>query len=114
MTTQLTLAQLSARLAAQPAPKLVDALGERYFAADHIPGAINLPHTVSDETLRAALPDRDAEIITYCANSACQNSHVLAHRLRVMGYRNVAVFPGGKQEWTEAGLALVTPAPALA
>jgi hypothetical protein len=31
-----------------------------------------------------------------------------------MGYRNVAVFPGGKQEWTEAGLALVTPAPALA
>lgn len=113
MTTLLTLAQLQARLAAQPAPILVDALGERYFAADHIPGAINLPHTASDDALRAALPDRDAEIITYCANPACQNSHVLAHRLQVLGYRNVAVFPGGKKAWTEAGLALTAaPVPA--
>jgi rhodanese-related sulfurtransferase len=106
MTTQLTLAQLDARLAADPAPTLVDALGERYFAVEHIPSAINLPHTVSDDALRAALPDRNAEIITYCANPACQNSHVLAHRLQVMGYRNVAVFPGGKQAWTQAGRAM--------
>lgn len=113
MTTQLTLSQLQSRLAAQPAPILVDALGERYFAAEHIPGAINLPHTVSDDALRAALPDRNAEVITYCANPACQNSHVLAHRLRTLGYRNVAVFPGGKKEWTEAGLALTAaPVPA--
>ena len=110
MTTQLTLSQLQSRLAAQPAPTLVDALGERYFAAEHIPGAINLPHTVSDDALRAALPDREAEIITYCANPACQNSHVLAHRLQVLGYRNVAVFPGGKKEWTEAGAALTSDA----
>jgi rhodanese-related sulfurtransferase len=113
MTTQLTLPQLQSRLAAQPAPTLVDALGERYFAADHIPGAINLPHTASDDALRAALPDRDAEIIAYCANPACQNSHVLAHRLQVLGYRNVAVFPGGKKAWTDAGLAL-TPESAMA
>jgi rhodanese-related sulfurtransferase len=112
MTTQLTLSQLQSRLAARPAPILVDALGERYFAADHLPGAINLPHITNDDALRAALPDRDAEIITYCANPACQNSHVLAHRLLVLGYRNVAVFPGGKQAWAEAGLALVTPVPA--
>ena len=45
-------------------------------------------------------------IATYCANPACQNSHVLAHRLQVLGYRNVAVFPGGKKEWTEARLQL--------
>ena len=113
MANQLTLAELNARLAARPAPILVDALGERYFAADHIPGAINLPHTVSDDVLRTSLPDRDAEIVTYCANPACQNSHVLAHRLQVQDYTNVAVFPGGKKEWTEAGLALtVAPVPA--
>ena len=111
MMNQLTLAQLTSRLAAQPAPILVDALGERYFAADHIPGAINLPHTVADEVLRSSLPDRYAEIVTYCANPACQNSHVLAHRLQVLDYTNVAVFPGGKKEWAEAGLALTVPAP---
>jgi rhodanese-related sulfurtransferase len=106
MPIQLTLSQLQSRLAQAVPPVLVDALGERYFAADHLPGAINVPHTASDEILHARLPDRDAEIVTYCANPACQNSHVLAHRLQVLGYRNVAVFPGGKKEWQEAGLAL--------
>lgn len=106
MSNQLTLAQLKSRLVVQPAPILVDALGERYFAADHIPGSINLPHTLGDDVLRAQLPDRDAQIVTYCANPACQNSHVLAHRLSVLGYRNVSVFPGGKKEWAEAGLPL--------
>jgi rhodanese-related sulfurtransferase len=104
MPIQLTLSQLQARLAQPVPPMLVDALGERYFAADHLPGAINVPHTAADEILSARLPDRDAEIVTYCANPACQNSHVLAHRLQVLGYRNVVVFPGGKKEWTEAGL----------
>ena len=112
MSNQLTLAQLKSRLAAQPAPILVDALGERYFAADHIPGAINLPHTIGDDVLRARLPDRDVEIVTYCANPACQNSHVLAHRLQVLGYRNVSVFPGGKKEWAEAGMRLESAATA--
>jgi len=104
MSNQLTLSQLQARLAQPQPPVLVDALGERYFAADHLPGAINVPHTAADDALRASLPDRDAEIVTYCANPACQNSHVLAHRLQVLGYRNVTVFPGGKKEWAEAGL----------
>jgi rhodanese-related sulfurtransferase len=104
MSNQLTLSQLQNRLAQSQPPVLVDALGERYFAADHLPGAINVPHTVTDLVLRASLPNRSAEIITYCANPACQNSHVLAHRLQALGYRNVAVFPGGKKEWAEAGL----------
>ena len=106
MSNQLTLSQLQARMAQPNPPVLVDALGERYFAADHIPGAINLPHTLGDDVLRAQLPDRDAQIVTYCANPACQNSHVLAHRLSVLGYGNVSVFPGGKKEWAEAGLPL--------
>jgi rhodanese-related sulfurtransferase len=104
MSLQLTLSQLQARLAQPVPPVLVDALPERYFAADHLPGAINVPHTVGDDIVRARLPDREAEIVSYCANPACQNSHVLAHRLQGLGYRNVAVFPGGKTEWKEAGL----------
>lgn len=112
MSNQLTLSQLQDRLAQSQPPVLVDALGERYFAVDHLPGAINVPHTVADDVLRASLPDRDAEIVAYCANPACQNSHVLAHRLQALGYRNVSVFPGGKKEWAEAGLPLESAATA--
>src|SRR5258708_6313643 len=53
---------------------------------------------------RKLLPNRNAEIVVYCANRQCQNSHIAAHRLSVLGYTDVAVYPGGKQDWDEAGL----------
>jgi rhodanese-related sulfurtransferase len=36
----------------------------------------------------------------------CQNSHQAAERLAELGYSNVAVYAGGKQDWKEAGLRL--------
>lgn len=50
------------------------------------------------------LPDRNAEIVVYCASATCQNSHIAARVLEQMGYGNVAVYPGGKQDWQDAGL----------
>jgi rhodanese-related sulfurtransferase len=50
------------------------------------------------------LPDKSAEIVVYCASRSCQNSHVAAAKLSQMGYANVAVYAGGKQDWSEAGL----------
>jgi len=52
------------------------------------------------------LGDRDAAIVTYCSNEACRNSGIAQAELVAMGYTNVRKFPGGKQEWTEAGLSL--------
>ena len=52
------------------------------------------------------LPDMGAEIVVYCASSTCQNSHIAARTLQSLGYRDVAVYAGGKQDWSEAGLAL--------
>ena len=40
----------------------------------------------------------------YCSNRQCQNSHITAHRLSVLGYTDVSVYAGGKQDWEEAGL----------
>ena len=47
---------------------LIDARSPAEFAQDHIPGAINLP--VADLARRAAavLPDRSADIVTYCGS----------------------------------------------
>jgi len=52
------------------------------------------------------LPDKSAEIVVYCASRSCQNSHIAAARLAQLGYENVAVYAGGKQDWSEAGLAV--------
>jgi 3-mercaptopyruvate sulfurtransferase SseA len=55
-----------------------------------------------------------AEIVVYCANRQCQNSHIAAHHLSVLGYTNVSVYTGGKQDWEEAGLPFESQAEATA
>jgi rhodanese-related sulfurtransferase len=95
---------LSRKLAGANPPVLAEALPEKYFDDWHLPGARHLPH---DEVARLAptvLPDKSAEIVVYCASRSCQNSHVAAAKLSQMGYANIAVYAGGKQDWSEAGL----------
>lgn len=83
---------------------LVEALGPRYYEDAHLPGAINLPHDQVDELAGSLLPDLGAQIVVYCANTACQNSVIAARRLTQLGYTNVLDYEAGKQDWIEAGL----------
>jgi rhodanese-related sulfurtransferase len=104
--TQLSLEQLKVRVEARPRPVFVEALPEKYYREGHLPGARHLPHDQVASLAGTVLPERDAQIVVYCASSTCANSHVAARKLVQLGYTNVAVFPGGKKEWLEAGLAL--------
>ena len=103
---------LQQRIAANPALVILEALPARYYEQEHIPGALNMPHERTAELAATLIPSRDSEIVVYCANKACQNSHIAAQGLAALGYGNVAVFGGGKQEWRDAGLALASTATA--
>ena len=46
---------------------LVDVLPREMYAAEHIPGAINLPLAEVEERALEVLPDRNADIAVYCA-----------------------------------------------
>jgi rhodanese-related sulfurtransferase len=85
---------------------LVDALAPMSYAHSHLPGAINLPPEWVDERGPRRIPDRDTEVVVYCANSTCDSSVEVANRLLELGYRHVSHYPGGKREWIEAGLPL--------
>lgn len=85
---------------------LAEALPEKYYRAGHLPGARHLPHDQVRQLAPSVLPDKQAEIVVYCASATCQNSHIAAKVLEQLGYANVAVYPGGKRDWQEAGLAL--------
>jgi rhodanese-related sulfurtransferase len=85
---------------------IVDALAPVSFAASHLPGAINIPPQVVDERAPRRIPDRDTEIVVYCANPTCHASVTVAERLLELGYSNVSHYAGGKSEWAEAGLPL--------
>jgi rhodanese-related sulfurtransferase len=77
------------------------------YAHSHLPAAINIPPgQVDAERLPRRIPDRAAEIVVYCANPSCEDSVVVARRLRELGYANVRHYAGGKDEWRELGLPL--------
>src|SRR5882724_7676522 len=97
-------AQLQTRLGTRPQPVLVEALPRKYFDDWHLPQARHLPHDQVRTLAPAVLPDLHAEIVVYCASDTCQNSHIAARVLAQIGYTNVAVYAGGKQDWSAAGL----------
>jgi rhodanese-related sulfurtransferase len=104
MAEQVTRSELQVRLAANPNLVLVEALSEKYFRDWHLPGAKHMPHDQVKALAPALLPDKQAEIVTYCASETCQNSHIAANVLTQLGYANVAVYGGGKKDWQEARL----------
>jgi len=86
---------------------LVDALPPMSYAHSHLPGAINLPPSALDAGVAARrIPDKNTEIVVYCAGPECEDSVMTAQRLQALGYTNVHHYPGGKNEWREAGLPL--------
>ena len=100
--------ELQEQLASSRPPVLAEALPEKYYAAQHLPGALHLPHGQVDALAASLLPDKTAPVVVYCASRQCQNSHVAAHRLSALGYTEVMVYSGGKQDWEEAGLPFET------
>ena len=95
---------LVSKLASHNPPRLVDALPEKYYRDWHLPGALHLPLDELESRAASVLPDKDAEVIVYCASASCRNSDAAARRLGLLGYHNVAVYTGGKQDWQDAGL----------
>ncbi len=103
MLKQIDREELRRKLAGKTRPVLVETLPEKYYRDWHLPGARHLPRDEVDALAAKALPDKTAEIVVYCASRSCQNSHTAAGRLVALGYENVAVYPGGKQDWMDAG-----------
>ncbi len=82
--------------------KLVMALSEWAFRAQHIPGSLNID---KPEKAAGAL-DPDDEIVVYCANEMCTASQMAYHYLVSRGYKNVRRYAGGIQDWEAAGYPL--------
>ena len=85
---------------------LVDALSPMAYARSHLPGAISMPPEFVDEWAPRRIPDRNTEVVVYCASSTCDSSVTVANRLIELGYRNVGHYADGKRDWVEAGLPL--------
>jgi rhodanese-related sulfurtransferase len=87
-------------------PVLLEALGAAYFDDAHLPGAQNMPPDSVDTLAPTLIPGRDAAVVVYCSGT-CRNSEIAAERLEALGYTDVRVYLGGKEDWVEHGLPVV-------
>ena len=105
MTTLITRDELKAAIDDGRATVL-DALAGAYWEKQHLPGAIPLHADHVEQVHRDLLPDRDALIVTYCSNPACQQQPGCRDEAGAAGLPNVRKYREGIEDWAAAGLPL--------
>jgi len=104
MNATISRDELRARLDRGEAFQLVETLPKDDFRKEHLPHAVNLPPDKVREMAETMLPDKEADIVVYCANRRCTASEEAARELEKLGYSNVQRYVEGKQDWISAGL----------
>nr|MBA3959160.1 molybdopterin-synthase adenylyltransferase MoeB [Chloroflexota bacterium] len=73
----------------------------------HLPGALHISKSYLEQRIEAAVPDRDAPVVLYCAGGI--RSLFAAQTLSEMGYTDVVSMIGGFQAWKSEGRPWRTP-----
>jgi len=82
---------------------IFDARTGKYDTGERIPGAKTLSADSSADEVVKAIPDKNASIVTYCANLQCPASNNLANHLKKLGYTNIMEYPEGIEGWIKDG-----------
>ena len=87
-----------------PSP-LIDVLSAESFAAEHLPGSVNICvyETAFIDKIRAAFPDPNTTLTVYGLNDSTQEARVALTKLGAAGYSRVTAFAGGLEGWKASG-----------
>jgi rhodanese-related sulfurtransferase len=69
MESTISTEDLKARLYRKDPVKIVETLAPERYREAHLPGALNIPPEQIKELAPQLLPNKDAEIVTYCAST---------------------------------------------
>ncbi len=94
-------------LAKKPAAKLIDVREGDEWADGFIPGAQWIPRGKLELRIEDAVPERDADVVLYCAGGT--RSALAAKALRELGYTHVRSLAGGFGAWKRANLPVDKP-----
>ena len=81
---------------------VIDVREDSEWEQGHLPNAVHISKSYVEQQIEAAVPDRDAPVVLYCAGGV--RSLFAAQTLEELGYTNVASMSGGFQAWKSAGL----------
>src|SRR6266542_5512450 len=82
----------------------LDARRSSVYAEGHIAGARSFPVWESDigERVKGLYEeglDQKAPVVVYCSGGACEDSHMLAEKLYMIGFDNVLIYKDGFPDW---------------
>ncbi len=108
--SEITPAELTAKLDAQEDLLLIDVREPAEFEHGHIGGAHLVPRGIIEAAADTSYPKhyaplsgaRERQLVVYCATSG--RSAMAAAVLQMMGYRNVLNLAGGIARWEAEGL----------
>jgi len=69
METTISTKDLKAKLDRKDEINVVETLAPERYREAHLPGALNIPPERIKELAPQLLPNKDAEIVTYCTNT---------------------------------------------
>jgi rhodanese-related sulfurtransferase len=69
MEQTISTKDLKGKLDRNESIKLVETLAPERYREAHLPGALNIPPDKIKELAPRLLPDKNAEIVTYCTNT---------------------------------------------
>ena len=87
----------------------LDARRSSVYAEGHIAGARSFPVWESDIDARVKGLyeeglDQKAPIVVYCSGGTCEDSHMLAEKLYMVGFDNVLIYKDGFPDWQKRAL----------
>lgn len=105
----VSLEEVKARLedTSRKKPLLVDVREKDEFRAGYIPGALHLPRGFLEMQAEQKLPNKDEEIIVYCAGGT--RSAFAAKTLAELGYQNISSANPGFVRWKDLRYPVETP-----
>jgi len=86
---------------------LIDVREQNEYVQGYIGGAKWIPRGFLEIRVEDAIPNRDAEVVLYCAGGT--RSALAARSLRELGYTNVKSMAGGFGAWKRSGFEFDTP-----
>ena len=69
MERTISTKELKSKLDRNESLKVVETLAPERYREAHIPGALNIPPDKIKELAPQVLPNKNAEIVTYCTNT---------------------------------------------
>ncbi len=99
--TEITAEHLEERIAAGDAPIIIDVRQRDEIADGRLDHAHAVPFGLLELELPRLVPDRDAEVVLYCAGGT--RSALAAHNAQKLGYTRLLSMAGGFGKWKQIG-----------